>query len=70
MTIFVPPDFPIPDVFETDRIYQRIWTVNVVVKGYDAVMTSTEHLRKTTPFGPAHPQTATGPGKNRNVSAG
>ncbi len=29
-------------------------TVNDVVKDYDAVMTSIEHLRKTMPFGPDH----------------
>jgi len=29
-------------------------TVNDVVKDYDAVMTSIEHLQKTMPFGPDH----------------
>ena len=47
-------DFPVPEVLETDRLRLRMLTVNDVVKDYDAVMTSIEHLQKTKPFGPNH----------------
>ncbi len=51
----VPKDFPVPERLETDRFRLRILTVNDVVKDYDAVMSSVEHLQKTRPFGPDHP---------------
>jgi len=51
-TTFVPKDFKIPQQLETDRLRLRILEVSDVVKDYDAVMTSVEHLLKTTPFGP------------------
>lgn len=51
---FIPTDFKIPEVLETDRFRLRMLTVNDVVKDYDAVMTSIEHLQKTKPFGPNH----------------
>jgi RimJ/RimL family protein N-acetyltransferase len=43
---FVPADFDVPEVFETERFRLRMLTVNDVVKDFDAVITSTEHLRK------------------------
>ena len=51
---FIPIDFKIPEVLETDRFRLRMITVNDVKKDYDAVMTSIEHLQKTKPFGPNH----------------
>ena len=47
---FVPKEFKAPDRLETDRFRLRMLTVNDVVKDYDAVMTSVEHLRGV--FGP------------------
>lgn len=47
---FVPRDFEVPEKLETDRFRLRMLTVNDVVKDYDAVMTSVEHLRGA--FGP------------------
>ena len=44
---FVPEDFAIPEVHETDRLRLRMLTVNDVVKDYDAVVSSTEHLQAT-----------------------
>ena len=49
---FIPIDFKIPEILETDRFRLRMLTVNDVDKDYDAVMTSMEHLQKTKPFGP------------------
>jgi len=46
----VSPDFRAPQVLETDKFRLRILTVNDVVKDYDAVMTSVEHLQGI--FGP------------------
>jgi hypothetical protein len=42
---FVPLDFIIPDALDTTEFRLRMLTVNDVVKDYDAVMTSVEHLR-------------------------
>jgi hypothetical protein len=47
---FVPKEFNVPDKLETDRFILRMLTVNDVVKDYDAVMTSVDHLRGA--FGP------------------
>jgi len=47
---FVPPDFTIPEKLETEKFRVRMLTVNDVVKDYDAVMTSIDHLRGV--FGP------------------
>jgi hypothetical protein len=47
---FVPADFKVPDLLENQYFRIRMLTVNDVVKDYDAVMTSIEHLRKA--FGP------------------
>lgn len=43
--LLVPPNFEIPKVLETDGFKLRMLTVNDVVKDYDAVMTSVEHLQ-------------------------
>lgn len=51
---FIPKDFKIPEVLETDKFRLRMLTVNDVKLDYDAVMTSIEHLQKTQPFGPNH----------------
>lgn len=42
---FVPPDFEIPEKLETDKFRLRMLKVTDVVKDYDAVMTSVEHLQ-------------------------
>jgi hypothetical protein len=41
---FVPPDFEIPELLETDRFRIRPLTIHDVVRDYDAVMTSRERL--------------------------
>ena len=51
---FIPTDYKIPEVLETDRFRLRMLTVKDVKLDYDAVMTSLEHLQKTKPFGPNH----------------
>lgn len=50
MQKIVPSDFKIPEVLETDKFRLRTLTVNDVVKDYDAVMTSLDHLQGI--FGP------------------
>jgi len=50
--LVVPENFVVPAVLKTDKIFARCLTVNDVVKDYDAVITSINHLRKTKPFGP------------------
>lgn len=47
---FVPADFTIPEILETSAFKARMLTVNHVVKDYDAVMTSIDHLKGV--FGP------------------
>lgn len=54
MTNLVPEEFQIPAVIETEKIRLRMLTVNDVVKDYDAVMTSINHLQRTIPFWPEH----------------
>ena len=46
---FVPADFVVPQRLETAEFRLRMLTVNDVVKDYDAVMTSIEHLRTIWP---------------------
>jgi hypothetical protein len=46
---FVPTDFRVPDKLETQEFRLRMLTVNDVVKDYDAVMSSVEHLAKVWP---------------------
>ena len=41
---FVPSDFEVPELLEAGRFRLRPLTVHHVVKDYDAVMTSREHL--------------------------
>lgn len=47
---FIPEDFEVPTVFETEHFRIRTLTVNDVVKDYDAVMSSLDHLQGI--FGP------------------
>ena len=42
---FIPPDFEVPAVFETSEYRLRMLTVNDLVKDFDAVITSKEHLK-------------------------
>ncbi|MGE5176233.1 MAG: hypothetical protein ACM3JJ_07625 [Hyphomicrobiales bacterium] len=46
---FVPADFAVPEKLETGEFRLRMLTVNDVVKDYDAVMTSVEHLKTIWP---------------------
>jgi len=46
---FVPPDFKVPDTLQNEHFRIRMLTVNDVVKDYDAVMTSIEHLKEMYP---------------------
>ena len=48
---FVPADFHVPRKLETSEFRLRMLTVNDVVKDYDAVMTSAEHLKTIWPGG-------------------
>ncbi|MGH2532466.1 MAG: hypothetical protein ACRDJW_09180 [Thermomicrobiales bacterium] len=47
MKRFVPRDFTVPTLVETERFRIRPITIHDVVKDYDAVMTSQEHPRAT-----------------------
>ncbi len=46
----VPNNFRVPEVLETHKLRLRMLTVSDVVKDYDAVMSSVEHLQGV--FGP------------------
>jgi hypothetical protein len=46
MSSFVPSDFAVPTVLETRDFRLRMLTIHDVVKDYEAVMTSREHLRQ------------------------
>ena len=46
---FVDPDFVVPKQLETDDFRLRMLTVNDVVKDYDAVMSSADHLKAIWP---------------------
>lgn len=46
---FVPKDFIIPSVLETAEFRLRMLTIHDVVKDYDAVMSSVEHLKTIWP---------------------
>jgi hypothetical protein len=50
MPKLVPNDFAVPEKLETEHFRLRMLTVNDVVKDYDAVMSSLDHLRGV--FGP------------------
>lgn len=54
---FVDPDFEIPVTLETDRFRLRMLTVNDVVKDFEAVTTSKEHLHDI--WGPGWPEDLT-----------
>ncbi len=41
---FLPPKFTIPETLETDKYRLRMLTVNDLIKDYDAVMSSVEHI--------------------------
>jgi hypothetical protein len=41
---FLPPDFEVPELLETDRFRIRPLTIHDVVRDYDAVMTSRDYL--------------------------
>ncbi len=51
---FVDPEFEVPATLETDRFRLRMLTVNDVVKDFDAVTTSKEHLHAI--WGPGWPE--------------
>jgi len=44
---FVPVDFILPEALEAQNFRLRMLTVNDLVKDYDAVMSSAEHLKQT-----------------------
>ena len=44
MNNFVPKDFRIPDKFNTEKFLLRMLTIHDVVRDYDAIMTSIDHL--------------------------
>ena len=46
---FVPVDFKVPDTLMNEHFRIRMLSVNDVVKDYDAVMTSIEHLKEMFP---------------------
>src|SRR5918995_5165053 len=50
-TPFVPDEFTIPERLETKEFRLRMLTVNDVVKDFDAVMTSVDHLKTIWPGG-------------------
>jgi hypothetical protein len=50
-TPFLPADFAVPAVLETGEFRLRMLTVHDVVKDFDAVMTSADHLKGV--FGPS-----------------
>jgi hypothetical protein len=43
--LFVPPEFNVPDLLETDTFRLRMLRATDVVKDYDAVITSIAHLQ-------------------------
>jgi hypothetical protein len=46
MSLFVPAEFEVPAGLETRDFRLRMLTIHDVVKDYEAVMTSREHLRQ------------------------
>ncbi len=44
---FVPPAFDVPERLETDRFILRMLTIHDLVKDYDAVMSSVDHLKSS-----------------------
>jgi hypothetical protein len=51
---FLDPEFEVPETLETKHFRLRMLTVNDVVKDYDAVMSSKEHLHDI--WGPGWPE--------------
>jgi len=49
ITPFVPADFTVPEKLETGEMRLRMLSVRDVVKDYDAVMTSIDHLKNVWP---------------------
>ncbi len=47
---FVPTDFKVPDTLQNEHFRIRMLTVNDVVKDYDAVMSSIDHLKEMYPL--------------------
>ena len=47
---FVPTDFKVPDTLQNEHFRIRMLTINDVVKDYDAVMSSIEHLQEMFPL--------------------
>ena len=43
----IPADFEVPETLEAGRFRLRMLTVNDLIKDYDAVMSSVEHLKAT-----------------------
>ncbi len=48
---FIPADFAVPEKLETKEFRLRMLTVNDLIKDYDAVMTSVDHLKTIWPGG-------------------
>ena len=46
---FIPTDFKVPDTLQNEHFRIRMLSVNDVVKDYDAVMSSIEHLKAMYP---------------------
>jgi hypothetical protein len=46
---FVADDFDVPEVLETSEFRLRMLTINDLVKDYDAVMSSVDHLKAVWP---------------------
>lgn len=46
----ISESFEVPVKYETEKLRLRMLTVNDVIKDYDAVMTSIDHLQVTKPF--------------------
>lgn len=51
MTPFVPKDFQVPATLETAEFRLRMLTIHDVVKDFDAVITSVDHLKTIWPGG-------------------
>ena len=47
----VPIEFEVPENLQTEEFHLRVLTINDVVKDYDAVMSSVEHLKTIWPGG-------------------
>ncbi len=47
---FLPRDFAVPERLEAERFHLRPITIHDIIKDYDAVMTSVEHLQASFPL--------------------